>query len=195
MLPLFFLLLAIIAPSLEAKITLPPQVNVETLEVGPSLKFYLRIEDGDYICVIHRKYFSRSYELVDGTGYLQSVAILDPDPDAPRFNVLDEEGGALGAIQEMPYTFIPTFHFLCPHGDTLLIAESNFWQTEFSLIDPFSGTPIGELTRPFIRLDDGWTLDLPNPDLFPLDHRVLASFLAIRSDPQLSEMKTPPDQN
>jgi len=191
MLLIFFLLLTAIVPSLEAKITLPPQVSIETLEVGPCLKFYLRIEDDDYICVIHRKYFSRSYELVDDEGNLQSVAILDPDPEAPRFNVLDEEGGSLGAIQEMPYTFIPTFHFLSPQGDTLIIAESNFWQTEFSLIDPFTDTVIGLMTRSFFRLDDGWTLDLPDPAAFPLDHRLLASFLAIRSDPDLDEMKTP----
>lgn len=136
---------------------------------------------------VDRTFFSLRYEynFYDFNNAHQAKARMRWFTFGAIFDVTDADGKILGSVNERILTLFPTFEIVSPSGEILAIASMNLWGTEYSLKDPASNQEIANLSRPFFRLKDNWTVKVTNPSLLAekkIDPRLFITVMAFQTD-------------
>lgn len=100
------------------------------------------------------------------------------------FDVTDTIGNQLGKVQEVPYTFFPTFEIVSPQGTILAVAKMNFWKTKY-VIKTYDGRHFATMSRNFFRLKDDWRLEIHDQQVFlekEIDPRMLILLAVFQTD-------------
>ena len=136
---------------------------------------------------IHRKFFSLAvqYDFYDVHEELQSSARMRFFSFGALFDVTDKNEGLLGTVEQKLFCFFPTFELFSSERYSLAIAKMNFWGTKYSLYDPRTNEQFAEMTRPFFRFRDTWTVTLDFPGALKeknIDPRLFMVVIAFQTD-------------
>ena len=136
---------------------------------------------------LHRRLFSLTvqYDFYDIQNELQSSARMRFFTFGAIFDVTDKLEGILGTVEQKLFCFFPTFELFSPERYSLAIAKMNFWGTKYTLSDPRTSEPIAEMSRPFFRFKDDWTVTLAYPGILKeknIDPRLFMVVIAYQTD-------------
>ncbi len=136
---------------------------------------------------LHRRLFSLTvqYDFYDMQKELQSSARMRFFSFGAIFDVTDKHEGLLGTVEQKLFCFFPTFELFSPERYSLAIAKMNFWGTKYTLFDPRTNEPFAEMTRPFFRFKDDWTVTLAYPGILNeknIDPRLFMIVIAYQTD-------------
>jgi uncharacterized protein YxjI len=102
-----------------------------------------------------------------------------------HLDVYDENKALLGTVEEQLLNWFPSFDIYSPDGTRLIRAKMNFWGTTFTLYDGSSDCVLAEMSRPFFRLRNYWTIHIKNMSRVNernIDSRLLLTVLVAQGD-------------
>ncbi|MCX7090068.1 MAG: hypothetical protein NTU48_01260 [Legionellales bacterium] len=102
-----------------------------------------------------------------------------------HLDVYDENKALLGTVEEQLLNWFPSFDIYSPDGMRLSRAKMNFWGTTFTLYDGNSDRVLAEMSRPFFRFRNYWTIQIKNMSRVKernIDSRLLLTVLAAQGD-------------
>ncbi len=102
-----------------------------------------------------------------------------------HLDVFDTNKEMLGSVEEKIFNWFPSFEIFSADGVSLANASMNFWGTKFTLYDGRSDRVLAEMSRPFFRMRNFWTIDIKNMSRIQerkLDPRLLLTVLAVQGD-------------
>lgn len=102
------------------------------------------------------------------------------------FEIYDAEQKKIGMVEEYFYASYPSFNiYLGDNKFPTASAKMNFWGTTFTLKDVLTHQEIAELSRPYFRLQNEWTVFIKEPVLLDkrrIDAKLLLSVVSIQCD-------------
>jgi hypothetical protein len=102
------------------------------------------------------------------------------------FEILDDKRQKLGMLEEYFHASFPSFNiYLGENKFPAASAKMNFWGTTFSIKDALTHQEIAEMSRPYLRLKNEWTIRIKEPivlDKKRIDPKLLLSIIALQCD-------------
>lgn len=187
----FLILLLALSSKLYPFSTLPDEFTVTQRWLSLTLTFDIE-SNLDYIGSVQRKFLSlrTEYNFYDAQHALQAKAKARLISFGYVFDVVDALEQPLGRVEEYIFTLFPKFDIISNENQTLAVAEQNLWGTKFTLKDPVTQEELAQMTRPFIRFKDNWTVTITNPSLFKsknIDPRLFITVMAFQTDADRSK--------
>jgi len=140
---------------------LPDEFTVTERWISLTTTFDIKSKT-EVLGTVHRKIFSlvHQYQLLDMQENLLASARMRFFSLLTIFDVTDYNSNSLGIVKEELTWFFPTFTIISPNQRILGEAVLNFWNTKFTISDPFDGHTIATIERPFLRLKSNWVIKI-----------------------------------